>query len=152
KISCSIEPGLVVEAFDVHHQRLALPVAMRPTHPCVDRTFTLVVHVDGSSGARKLVGDQDVLRSLDNLKGKRHVRGPRYTGQVTLHFRVSGQPFLSVLFLFRRGPRLVRDSAAFYNAQTGGNGADRAERNYGSGPRSMTFNVPIGRADRLPDT
>src|SRR5438093_13493614 len=37
KITCAIEPGLVVQAGDVDYERLAFPTAIGPSHPAIPR-------------------------------------------------------------------------------------------------------------------
>src|SRR5437867_13449245 len=37
KITCAIEPGLVVQAGEVDHERLAFPTAIGPPHPAISR-------------------------------------------------------------------------------------------------------------------
>src|SRR4029077_1866331 len=74
EIAGPIKPRLVVKARHVDDQRIALPMANRPPHPCIIGTLQLAIHVDGSSGARELIGHEDVLRSLHYLKWVRHIR------------------------------------------------------------------------------
>src|ERR1700724_4145483 len=98
EIAGPIKPRLIVKARYVDDQRIAFPMADRPTHPCIIGTFQLAIHVDVSSGARELIGHKDVLRSLSYLKWVRHIRGARHTRHITLDFGVRRQPMLSVFF------------------------------------------------------
>src|SRR4026209_1730266 len=101
EISGPVEPGLVIETGHVDDQRLSFPSASRVSHPRIDGTLEIrPIHVEDAAGARELVSDEDVLRSLNDLKRKGHVRGPRYTRHITLDLRVLGQPGFEVLLLF----------------------------------------------------
>src|SRR5262249_40125332 len=46
-IAGSIEPGLIVEAVHFDDERVAVPLAVRPPHPAVDRSLGMGGHVDG---------------------------------------------------------------------------------------------------------
>src|SRR5438445_9581518 len=121
EVAGPVKPCLVVETRHVDDQRIPLPVAGRPPHPGIVGTLLLAIHVDGSSCTRKLVGYQNVLRSLKYLKGIRHVSGAWHARHITLDFRVGGQPVLGILFLFRRRRRQIRDIVAFHYASSWGN-------------------------------
>ena len=63
-----VEPRLVDETRHIDHERVAFPVASRPSHPCVAWTVPHLVHVNQSAGAGKGVGDNNLACSLDDLK------------------------------------------------------------------------------------
>src|SRR5688572_7886678 len=106
KIAGPIEPRLVDEAGHVDHQRIAVPPAARPAHPVVGGAIVHLVHVDQPAGTRERVGNDDLVRPLDDLKRKRHVRGPRHARHVALRLGIQLPSLREVLLLFRRGPGL----------------------------------------------
>ena len=45
-VARAIEPGLIVVAGHLDHQRVAVPLAIGPAHPAVHRRLLVVDHVD----------------------------------------------------------------------------------------------------------
>src|SRR6516164_4903375 len=46
EVSGTVEPGLVIETGDIHHQSVSIPVAERPSHVAVDRCGVRFVEID----------------------------------------------------------------------------------------------------------
>src|SRR5204863_1770711 len=46
KISRSIEPAIAIQPADIDDKRIALPVAVRRSHPCIHGGFSECAHVD----------------------------------------------------------------------------------------------------------
>src|SRR5205807_4463934 len=147
----SVKPGLVVETRDVYDQRIPVPVTDRPPHPGIVGTLLIAIHVDGSTCARKLVGHENVLRSLKYLKWIRHVRGAWHARQVALDFRVSGQPVLRVLFLFRRCRRQIGNLVTFHHPQSCRNAEGRTYCDHWSHSRRMILDIPTCCVESLPN-
>src|SRR5215510_12137250 len=80
KISCPVEPGLIVETRSVDDQCLTLPVTVRPSHPTIGRRLCLIVHIHREDGVRVLMNEHDVLSALNKLEKLRHIRRARDTG------------------------------------------------------------------------
>ena len=118
KISGHVEPRFIVLALDLHHQRVAFPVAARIPHPGVDSLVRrrLPVGVDQPVNLGPLEGDRDVLGGLENLKRKLQVHDPRDAREIALPQRIGRLPVGEILDLLRGGPRLIRNRAAFDDA------------------------------------
>src|SRR5262245_66539393 len=124
-IAGSIEPGIVVERSHVNDQRVALPSAIRPSHPGVDWSLPMRIHIYGARGTLVFINDQDFRRSLENLKRKRHVIRSWHARPITLELRFAGviamrivgylhgHSIFEILFLFRLRFRPVRNLAAY---------------------------------------
>src|SRR5438067_784477 len=147
-----VEPGLIVQTRHVDDETIALPVADRVPHPTVSRAWRRLVHVDRAGGARILIGHQDDVRTLNNLKRIGHIRGARHARQITLDFRVSDQAVFKVLFLFRGRRGQVGDIIPLHDAWPRRHCADRTEGHHLSRSRRMLLEVPVCRVDSLPDT
>src|ERR1700687_5802486 len=166
EISGPVEPGLLAESCHVDNQRIPFPMAARPTHPRISGSLPLPIHTDAPSGARELIGDQDVwARTLDDLKGKRHIRRAWHSRQITFELRVAKvvpllvvgdvnhHPFFAVLLPLRQRPRLVWDLTVLHHTLSRGLLAGGTHE---LGKRSrlplMVLNVQIGRDESLPQT
>ena len=165
EIPSPVEPCVVVERRHIDHQRIALPVAVRPTHPRIGGRFPMRIHVDSARSTLVLVDDQNLRRSLKNLKWKRHVVGARHARPITLEFRLAGviamrivsdfhgHPFLEVLLLFCESFGTVRNFAALDDALSTRTGAPRThDLRMRSGLRSVGENVPVRGREGLPNT
>src|SRR4029453_15531619 len=130
KVSGPIEPRIFFEARHVNDQRVALPAAFRPAHPCVARRLVLTVHIYGTDSALVLIHDQNLFWGLKNLEGEGHVIRAGNTRSVTLQFgltrvvavRIVGDlyhhPLFEVFLLFGRRPGLVGDFIALHDSLT----------------------------------
>src|SRR3989442_9829720 len=97
-IAGAVEPGFLTQSSHIDYQRIALPMPARPAHPGWSRSFLLPIHPDDPGGARELIRHEDVrTRSLDDLKGKRHICGAWNAGHITLQFRIAHAVPLLVL-------------------------------------------------------
>src|SRR5439155_2123707 len=83
-ISSAVKPRMIVLGRYVDNQCVALPVAIRPSHPGIGGSFPMMIQVDGAHSVLVLIDHEDFRRSLKDLKGKRHVIGARHTRPVTL--------------------------------------------------------------------
>ena len=151
KIARAIEPGLIVQTGDVHHQCVAFPMPGRPAHPAVHRRRSRIVHVDGSHRAVVFIGDQNHLAGLHDLKRKRHVGGARNARQVALHFRIQLQPVRVIFFFLLRRCRQIGNLAAFHHADARRLRAGGAQRHHLAGLRRVALQIPVGRVHGLPD-
>src|SRR5207248_3812150 len=116
----------------------------------------LATYMDEASRGGKLVRDQDLRRSLNNLKRESHIRRARNTRQITLGLGIAGclinfprngtiETFLKIFFFLCLRPRLIWDLTSLHHAQPGRCGADGAGKRWkGCRSRSMRFKVPIG--------
>ena len=116
KIAGAVEPGLIVEADHIHHQRVAFPVAVRPSHPAIGRAGPGSPIYDVARGVRVFIGDHDGLGRLQNLKRVRHVGGARHAGQVALGFGIELQTVRVICFLDFAAAGQVGDFVAFDHA------------------------------------
>ena len=71
--------------------------------------------------------------------------------QVALDLGIGRQPLLGVLLLLLGRPGLVGNLAALHHRLARRHRPDRAQRHHGPGARGMGLEVPVGRADGLPD-
>src|SRR5690606_39381639 len=102
--------------------------------------------------ARELVGEEDVVDALHDAKRIGEVRRARNAGLIALRFRVARRPLRSVLLPLRERFRKVRDLAADHYAAPGRDRADCPEPpELGQRLRGMTFEIPVRRAEGLPD-
>src|SRR3989442_5791016 len=127
EISGPVEPRLVVELLPVDHEGVPVPATDRMAHPRIDRTRFDLVHVDRPLRVRKLVDYHDLVRALDDLKRKRHVRCARHTGHVALRLRIERPPLVGVLFPLGGRPRLVRNGSALHDTKSRGYRKHRPE-------------------------
>ena len=142
EVAGAIEPALVVEAGDVDDQRLAFPTSDRLTHPRVDRCRSWVLQIHVTRRPRILVGDEDRLRALEDLKRIRHVVRARHAGQVAFDLGVGGQPVLLVLLFLREGGWRVGNLVAFNNADARRHRTDSAQRKHGRGRHRPIWTRP----------
>ena len=151
-VSGAIEPRVAYVRSHVDDERLSLPVGPRMSHPRFDGRLEIrTVQINDPARARELVGDQYGLGRLDNLERVGHIGGARHARHVALHGRVALEPMLEIVLLLR--PRLgsVGDLAALYDAEPAGHGTKRGELDDGPHARGMRLDVPVGRAESLPD-
>src|SRR5262249_61299583 len=90
EVPCAVEPGLVALIRDFHNKRISFPVADRPPHPRSIGRLWVATNMDDASRGCKLIRDQDLIRSLNDLKREAHVRGARNARKVTLGLGVAG--------------------------------------------------------------
>src|SRR5207249_2063279 len=164
EISGPVEPGLIVLSGYVNDQRVTVPTSDGPAHPGIGRSLRLAIHIDDARRTGKLVGEQDLLGCLNDLKGKADVGGPWNAWQITLRFGVArrvvdvdrdgmGEPLFKIFLLLRLRPRLIRDLSTLDDALSGRLRPDRAHKlRKGRRPRSMRLDIPIGRVHRLPNS
>src|SRR5690606_1676141 len=151
-VASAVEPSEPDEAGDFYDERVALPVAVRPAHVALDRRLDVLAHVHDAVRARELVGEEDVVDALHDAKRIGEVRRARNAGLIALRFRVARRPLRPVLRALRERFRKVWDLTADDYAAAGGDRADRPEpRELGQRLRGMTFEIPVRRAEGLPD-
>src|SRR5678816_659497 len=127
EVAGAIEPGLIVEPGDIDDERVAVPLRHRLTHPRIDRGWPGILQVNVADGARIFVRDQQLTRTLDDLKRIRHVGRPRDAGQIALDLRIARQPLLLVLLLRLQRVGLVRKLVAVDDAHARRYGTNRTE-------------------------
>src|SRR5262245_41962516 len=163
EVHCAVEPGLFTLTRDFHNKRISFPVADRPAHPRSIGRLWVATKMDDASRGRKLIRDQDLIWSLNNLKREAHVRGARNARHITFGLGVADRLidlasngtneslFEILLFLCFR-PSLIWDLTALNDAEPCGHRTDGAgkcrERRRS---RSMGLKVPIGAVMSLPD-
>ena len=153
EIPGGVEPsvGHVVRDFD--HEGLPFPPPAGMTHPRIARMLEVrSIHVDHARRARKFVGDQDVVGRLHDLEREGHVRGARDTRHVALDDGVESQPVLAVRVALRERLVPVRDLAALHNREPARDRPERTHFHDRAGLGGMTFDVPVGGAESLPDS
>src|SRR5437867_6297077 len=127
EVSGAVEPGFIVLSGYVNHQRVTVPTSDGPAHPGIGRSLGLAIHIDHARRTGKLVGEQDLLGCLNDLKGKADVGGPWNAWQITLRFGVArrvvdvdrdgmGEPLFKIFLLLRLRPRLIRDLSTLDDA------------------------------------
>ena len=110
----------------VHHQRVAVPMSDRPSHPTVSRRRARVLHVNRSNRVCKLIRNHDRIRTLDDLKRLRHISGARHAWHVALDLRVGSPAIFEILIALLACAGQVGDLAALHNARTRRHRADRS--------------------------
>jgi len=135
----------------IDDQRLAVPFAVRPSHPRVGRRPRRTVDVDRTDGTGELRHHQDGVGRLHDLHGIRHVHHARHAGQITLHFGVLAQRVGGVLPFHRKGVRLVRNRAVHDHTCAWRNRVGCAELQDRTRSRFMRLEIPVGRVERLPE-
>src|SRR5262249_24912469 len=100
KISRPVEPGVLVETGYVDDKRLSFPVTPRAPNPELTRTLFRAVHVDDAARVRKLVGHENLLWRLNDLKRIALIGGAWDARHVALDFRVACQPVCPVFVSF----------------------------------------------------
>src|SRR5881396_2244019 len=155
EVSGAVEPGFIVLSGYVNHQRVTVPTSDGPAHPGIGRSLGLAIHIDHARRTGKLVGEQDLLGCLNDLKGKADIRGPWNAWQIALGLGVArcvvevvrggmGEPLFKILFLLRRRPRLIRDLSTLDDALSCRLRAYRAHKlRKGRRSRSMRLDIPI---------
>src|SRR5215469_5062597 len=139
EISSPVEPGFVVLCSHVNDQRVAIPTADGPAHPRIGRGLGLTIHIDNARRTGKLVGDQDLFGSFNDLKRQPDIRGSRNPWKIALGFGIAhsvvhlvrsgtDKPFFEIFFFLGGGPRLVRNPSTFYDALSRGLSADSAQK------------------------
>src|SRR6266705_6526865 len=127
EISGPVEPGLIVLSGYVNDQRVTVPTSDGPAHPGIGRSLGLAIHIDHARRTGKLVGEQDLLGCLNDLKGKADIGGPWNAWQIALRFGVArcvveivrggtGEPMFKIFFLLGRRSRLIRDRSTLDDA------------------------------------
>src|SRR5213594_3115692 len=152
KITCAIEPGLVAQAGDVDHERLAFPTTIGPSHPAIPRSLRRGPHINDANGACVFVGHHNILWSLDDLKGIWKVGSAWYAGQITLDLGVKLHPVRLILLLLGGRCRQVRNLIALHNALTWRQGERRSQCGHWTLRGSVALEIPIGLIQSLPDT
>src|SRR5262245_43097945 len=152
-IAGAVEPGQIVEGLHLDHQRVAVPLAVRPTHPTVHRGLGVPGHVDRAIATGVLVNEKDVVLALDDLKRVRHIGRSREPRHVAFRFRIRLGPSGPVLFPLLQALRRVRDRAVVVDnhalsRRNREKGAELPERGRRGG---VTFEIPVGAVDGLPD-
>ncbi len=97
EIPSAVEPGLIVEAGDVDHQRVALPVSDGLAHPRIRRSGSGIFQKNVAHRARVLIDERQRAGAFENLERVGHVSGARHAGQIALDLRIAIQPVLLVL-------------------------------------------------------
>src|ERR1051326_6531423 len=69
--------GRINERRVVDDERIALPMAVRPSHPRLDGSLNSFAHVNDAPGIRVLVSEHDLVLTLDDLKWIRQIRRTR---------------------------------------------------------------------------
>ena len=91
-VACAVKPGLSVLPRHFDDQGVALPAAVRLAHPAVDGCGIGVVHVNLAHRASVLVGHEQGLSVLKNLKRLRHIVGAGNTWQIALNLGIPCKP------------------------------------------------------------
>ena len=156
-----VEPRQVVESGHLDHQGVAVPAAVGPAHPEIDRRRHRAADGDRPVRVGELVGDDDAVGALDDLERERHVGGARHPRHVALRLRIAdggdvvvidGQAVAGVLVPLGQRLRPVGYLAPHDHALAGRLRAPHAEQ---LGKRSrlgaVVFQVPVGGDERLPD-
>jgi len=151
KVPGTVEPSIFVLTGHIDHQRFAFPVPVGPAHPTISWGLGWRPHVDDANGARVLIGNQDGVLRLDNLKRVREIRGAWHTRQITLDLRVQLNPIGLILLFFRGHRRQIRDPAAFHYAQPGRLCEYRSQRGHRPRCSCLAFEIPICGVECLPN-
>ncbi len=150
EIAGTIKPGLIVKARHIDHQRVALPMAVRRSHPAIHRSFPRLAQIDGPNSARVLIGDHDGVRALENLKGIGHVSRSRHARQIAFQFRIGSPAIGKIFLLFRAGCRQIRQRVALDDSNSGRHRADGAQGGW-SRTWPVRLYIPIGLVESLPN-
>ncbi len=145
KIPRHVEPGLIVLARDVDHQRVAIPMPPRIAHPGIHAEGVGVVaaiRVDQPIVERPFERHRNRARRLENLKRKVEVHDPWHAGNVALPERVGLQAILKVRRFLRERRRLIRNRAAAHD--------DRSSSLHVVS-RNVILQIRRGGAGSLPD-
>src|SRR5207244_9743858 len=115
----------------IDNQRSAVPLTVGPTHTRIDGRLRGFPHINLTASVGILVNDRQPLLSLTDtgkdLEWIRQIRSAWHTGQMTLQFRVELQAVLVVLLFLFRGPLLIRNLFALYDAQAWRRCSDHVE-------------------------
>src|SRR5687768_909200 len=91
EVAGAIEPGLVVQAYRLDDERLALPAAARVAHPrFVSRIPRQRLQRYPAPRVDVLRKDRDLILGLQNLEGQRQIHRSGYASEVALLVRILG--------------------------------------------------------------
>ncbi len=149
-VAGAIEPGETVQARDVDDERVAVPAAVRPAHPAIERRLFLAVDEHAAERRRELIDDDDVALALQDLERIRHVRRARHAAHVALAFRVVDEPILEARSRSASASGRYGIVAAFDDAVPRRHGELCAELEQHRISRDVRLEVPVRRVQRLP--